>query len=491
MEAERPAVIAACGAFVVAAGTLAATASFWADEGDTWATSATSTSYFLDALREWDSHAPLYFAIVRAVAVLGDQELVLRLPSIVAGVVAVVLVGRLSEVLAGSRARPVGVLLGATNALLLYHSSEARSYALTMALGAAATLALVRASREPSRGAWARYGIATSLLVLSHTLAVTLVAAHGLWSVLEWRRTGRRPSAAAWAAWGVIAAACAVAAGFLLTANGSETEFEALTLRSPVVLVREVFGGRSWLPLLPASLAFALGARSALTDGGHDGATAATGGDRPPAVRLLVLVTATLPIALLLLASAVSPSSLAGGRYASPVVPAAIAVVAAGVTGLAGGRGRALLCLTALAGVAAQVQVASGREFEDVESAMALVRRAPGEPAAVAYFDPYVAWVGAYYLRDVDADERPRLLVPDGGYPAPLRVDEPLITPPELAAAAADGPPLLWLVVRPRDAEARADDYGAMRATLDEAGYEATATRRFSGVEVVELRRAP
>lgn len=489
MEPVRPAAIVACGGFAAVAVGLAATASFWTDEGDTWTTSATSTSYFVDSITEWDSHAPVYFALIRAVSGLGDSELVLRLPSIVAGLVAVVLVGRLAEVLAGPRARYVGVLLGATNALLLYHASEARNYALTMALGAASTLALIRAADDPTRAAWARYALATSLLVLSHSMALTLVAAQGAWAAYEWWRTGRRPAAAAVVAWLVVAATSAVVAVVLVTVNTSETEFDSLSLRSPVVLVREVFGNRSWLPLLPASIAFLLGARAALAPARPPGGGGDDAGDGDgPSIRLLVVLTATLPIALLLAGSLVAPSSLAGGRYASPVVPAALAVAAAGIVGLAGRAGVALLCAAVAAGVAAQVQTAADRDFEDIESAMAVVRDPPDEASAVLYFDPYVAWVGAYYLRDVDADRRPPPLVPDRAFPAPLR-PENAVPEADLAAAAADGPEVVWLVVRPQEARAKADDYAALRTTLATAGYEPVGTRRFPGVDVVELHR--
>jgi hypothetical protein len=494
MEPVRPAATVACGAFAAAALALGATASLWTDEGDSWATAATSTSYFVDALTGWDTHAPAYFALLRAVSVVGDQALVLRAPSILAGVVAVLLTGRLAEVLAGRRARPVGVLLAATNALLLFHASEARNYALTMALGAASTLVLARAATAPTRGAWARYAAVTTLLVLSHSMAVTVVVAHGLWVALDWHRSGRRPPRAAWAAFGVVAVACLVVAAFLLTANTSETEFEGLSIRTPVVLVREVFGNRSWLPLLPAAAGFLLGASAILPLGPARSATTGSGAgagaaaDGPP-VRLLVLLTATVPIVLLLVGSTVSPSSLAGGRYASPVVPAAVAVVAAGVVGLPRRSGVLLLAVTATAGVAAQVQMATTRDFEELDAAMTLVRSPAGEASAVVYFDPYVAWTGAYYLRDVDDDRRPPLLLPDLGFPAPLETND--IPVDELAEAASAGPGLLWLVARPRVAEARADDYRALLATLEDAGYEATSTRRFTGIDVVELRRQP
>lgn len=486
MEPVRPAATAACGAFATAAVALAATASLWTDEGDSWATSATSTSYFVDALTGWDTHAPAYFALLRVVSAVGDQALVLRAPSIVAGVVAVVLTGRLAEVLAGRRARPVGVLLAATNALLLFHASEARNYALTMALGAASTLLLARAATTSSRGAWARYAAVTTLLVLSHSMAVTVVVAQGLWVAVEWRRSGRRPPTGAWVAFGVVAVACVVVAAFLLTANTSETEFEGLSIRSPVVLAREVFGNRSWLPLLPAGAGFLLGARAVVPAGPAAGATASPDG---PALRLLVLLTATVPIVLLLAGSAVSPSSLAGGRYASPAVPAAVAVVAAGVAGLPRRRGLGLLAVTAAAGIAAQVQTVAERDFEELDAAMALVRTPAGAASAVVYFDPYVAWTGAYYLRDVDDDRRPPLLLPDLGFPAPLETNE--LPADELAEAASAGPDLLWLVVRPAVAEARDVEYQDLRATLADAGYEEAGTRRFTGIDVVELRRQP
>lgn len=474
-------------AFVALAAWLSGTASLWVDEGDTWTTSATTNSYFFDAIGDWDSHAPLYFGVVRAVSVLGDHELVLRLPSIAAGAVVVLLVGRLGRVLAEERGYRIGLLLGCTNALVLYHASEARNYAMTMALGAASTLALIGTTQNESRRAWARYGVLTSLLVLSHTLAMTVVVAHSIWAANEWRRTGRRPTVASIVAWGGIAVTCALMTALLLRISESESSFDPVTYRTPVVLVRDLFGNGSWLPLLPASAAFLWGSRSILVPAAGQGRVA--GAPEHRSAHLLVLLTATIPVVLLITGSLVAPSSLAGARYASPAVPAALAVAAAGIAGMAGRTRGVVLAVAVTAGLVAQIQTAADRNFQDFDAAMALVRSTPVQPAAVAYFDSYSAWTGAYYLRDVPTEGRPSLLVPASGFPAPMRLDQPVIPLTELAHAAAQGPAVLWLVVRQSEAAAREEAYGDFLEVLAAAGYETDRSSEFTGLTVVELHR--
>jgi 4-amino-4-deoxy-L-arabinose transferase-like glycosyltransferase len=99
-----------------------------------------------------------------------------RLPSFLAGVAAVLLVGWLAE-LDGSKPW-LAMLLTATSFPLVFYSSEARGYALAALAGLAALLCLVRWTESGGRRWLAGYALAASFGILSHlSLVLVLVAA--------------------------------------------------------------------------------------------------------------------------------------------------------------------------------------------------------------------------------------------------------------------------------------------------------------------------
>jgi 4-amino-4-deoxy-L-arabinose transferase-like glycosyltransferase len=99
-----------------------------------------------------------------------------RLPSFLAGVAAVLLVGWLAEV---DGSKPwLAMLLTATSFPLVFYSSEARGYALAALAGLAALLCLVRWTESGGRRWHAGYSLAASFGILSHlSLVLVLVAA--------------------------------------------------------------------------------------------------------------------------------------------------------------------------------------------------------------------------------------------------------------------------------------------------------------------------
>lgn len=476
------AAVAAGVTFAAVAGALAATTSLWADEGDTWTTSATSTPYFFDAITDWDSHAPLYFTFMRLVSAAADSPLALRLPSIVAGVVTIALAGRLGQRVAGSIGARGSVALAASSALLLYHASEARNYAITMALVAASTLLLISAAEVATTRRWLVYGGVASALALTHTLALTVIGAHLVWMAIEWQRTKRRPSGGQIAAVGLVTIAAGIVLVLLLRITDSRTEFDPVGLKTPVILVRDLLGNGSWLPLVPVGLLVGAGIVHLLRT-----LPARRAAERPDAATL-VLLAALVPPATLLLGSLVAPSSLVGARYSSVALPAVVVVASTGLVALR--RLAVPLAVIAVAsGLVAQGQTIADRDREDFEAAMDAVRSEENEPAAVAYFDAYSAWTGAYYLHGVAEAERPAPLLPDRYFPAPLDIGAPVISPDEVRRAATEGPALLWVVVRRREADAHPEDFDSFTAAIEDAGYEAEGTDHHPGIDVIRFER--
>lgn len=135
------------------------------------------THHWVDHFFDWSSgatpwHEPAhlpYFLLLRIVRpILGGDVLGLRLPSVVFGVITVILVGRLCGRWFGPRAGTIALALGAVHPLHVYYSQEARAYALWALLITVATAELVDAAIHLRRRFWIGYGVTLLLAVLTH-----------------------------------------------------------------------------------------------------------------------------------------------------------------------------------------------------------------------------------------------------------------------------------------------------------------------------------
>ena len=186
--------------------------SLWLDEGGTWA-EVTRKSWMLliGELFDRDAAYPLYHLLLKAwVALAGDTEWALRLPSALAGALAVVaiylaanapgprppatgerpepgdLMQRSRPAIAGS----VAALLFATSPFALWHAQDAKAYSLLMLVVALQLWALLRALRCGTRRAWlALIALAAGGLFV-HRLTLLSSAAAMLAYALIWPRRG-------------------------------------------------------------------------------------------------------------------------------------------------------------------------------------------------------------------------------------------------------------------------------------------------------------
>jgi hypothetical protein len=167
-------------------------------------------------------HPPLYYVLVYLWArIVGPHEGALKALSACCGLATVVL-----TMWAGRRVGSPGVawragLLAATSPLLLLYSRMLRAYALTTALGLAATVCLVVGMERPStRRVWVGYGLAMLALVYAdYTAAASLLLAHVI--ALLWLARGLRNQwRQLWRAWayalmGVVVGSLPVVVGLL------------------------------------------------------------------------------------------------------------------------------------------------------------------------------------------------------------------------------------------------------------------------------------
>ena len=121
---------------------------------------------------------PYYFFMHFWTGLIGDTEIELRLPSIIAMAAAVALAGELARRLFSPSA---GLLTGLILCLLpnlSRYAAEARPYAFACFFSVLALLLLYRALERPGKLRWTTYALAVVLLGFSHVIALTTLCAH-------------------------------------------------------------------------------------------------------------------------------------------------------------------------------------------------------------------------------------------------------------------------------------------------------------------------
>jgi len=477
--------------------------SLWVDEGASLRFASMGAAEIL-ASAGTDPNPPTYYLLLHHwVALFGDSEWSLRLPSALFGALSVAAVYALGSSLFGRAAGLLAALILALSPFHVWYSQEARAFSLMALAGLLSYLSFVLLSRRdeeedrsPGAGrSGARRGLllgsgyvlATALLLWSHVYGAFVVLAQNAHVALMLvpalvgggGRRGLRPRLPAWAA----------------------LQLAALALYAPLlVLMSGAFSsrrGRWWVqPPSGASVRDALveyaGSPALLLALGLLAAAAVVAlVARREAGRLSLLLTwLSVPIAVPLLISAVATPMFAA-RYPIAATPALYLLAAAGAVAAAGLLPRANLRRAAV-GVAAVLvaalsipQLASYYESttrDDWREAAVYVesRARPGDAAFFAPGYTYPTVFGHYYgegppLR-VAADSRPHQRFPA------IRRQAALAVRPRGGLPRAER---VWVVAW-RD-QANPALYGLAFRTL---GYAPVSEESFEGVSVTLMERA-
>lgn len=188
---ERPwlpyAAVMALGAVVIFTGL--GSSSLFIDEIFSWNASSNGLQGISDAVQQAEVTPPLYYVILHAwIALTGaESELMLRMPSALAGLGFVAAVAWLGTVVGGRRAGVVAGALTALSPLALQYAQEVRAYTFVMLAVTIAAVAVIKLTREPERGRWLVLAVAASALavLLHYTAALVLFP---LWVWLQRER---------------------------------------------------------------------------------------------------------------------------------------------------------------------------------------------------------------------------------------------------------------------------------------------------------------
>ena len=188
--------------------------SLWRDEAATIVVARQPFAGMVRILTHIDAvHAAYYTLMHFVVAVLGQGEAAVRLPSAMGVSAAAAGTALLGRRLAGSGTGVAAGLVLAGSPIVSRFGQEARSYTIVMALAVWATYLLVRAVERETRRAFAGYAAGVAVLGLGHVFALLLLLAHALIVSRYARALAGRWAVAVLAASAVVSPTAAVAVG--------------------------------------------------------------------------------------------------------------------------------------------------------------------------------------------------------------------------------------------------------------------------------------
>ena len=447
--------------------------SLFIDEVYSWRASRGSIGDLADALRYTEVTPPLYYLLLHAWMQVagGDSEVLLRLPSVLAGVGLVAAVYWLGNVVASRKAGLIAAGLTTISPLVLLYAQQVRAYVWVMLAVTIAVAAAVHAVRGRSSPWLLAAAVASACAVLLHYTALLVLAPLAVWL---WRQdafdTRRRMLFV-----GIVGLALAVVAPLAITQlsqghHGSTEMYASLTTFNALRLAGTPFDGRAtdaltlWREIGAVVVIDAL-ALLALSER-----------FRAMTAHRLIVACGLLPIVVVCLVTALG-TEIALTRYtavAAPFILVAIGIVAAHTQ-------RAIAtALVAGAVVASSAAVVAAQrdhgQNPDTRAALATVAAgwSDGDVAAsvgLLGFDGALSYYGE------------KLLPPGAGKVAAYPTVAAAVDTPE-AIDAADAGKRLWLIADPPVSAAD------LRATLAPRGYRPAAVRVFDGNAPVQLIRA-
>jgi mannosyltransferase len=155
--------------------------SLWGDEAFSVTLAGEPLSEFWRVVAHSQANMSLYYVLLREWTRLGDSEAVVRLLSLLTGVLAVLFLYAGATRLFNRRVATVAALLLAVNGFFLRYAQEARSYSLVLLLTTAATLAFLALEERPdARWLGVAYAVVGALALYAHFFAAFVLCGHAI-----------------------------------------------------------------------------------------------------------------------------------------------------------------------------------------------------------------------------------------------------------------------------------------------------------------------
>ena len=419
--------------------------SLWFDETVTVRVGRFGIDRFTRLVEEREPFWGLYYVFMRAWMQLGDNPVMLRLPSAIAAALTVALTYLIGRRILDERAAFAGALILALHAFLLQYALEARGYAFAVALVAASTLAFLLAVERPTPWRWAAYALLSVAAVYAHFFAALVIGVHAVALVAHGTRWLRSHWAYPSAAFVIVAVATWPLASWLL-ANEQTRRFLRPITPDRVIAAFAWFGGANRMAVGPLYYVLAAAAFAVVGLGcAHLLARRRSDGDRWRPVLLAAWMTAPLVISLVI---SVFIRPVVTYRYLLVSLPAFALVAGALAVRVAAGPARAAVTVGMLALLmAGSWPILFLPNKPDWDGAARLTMSA-AQPGDVVIVQPRWQWTPLFYALDHVAGEgdTPDRVVTDAGAPPPPEIlDDPNRR--------------VWLVVFDYETEPRIESY--------------------------------
>ncbi len=177
----RLALVVSLAIMVIAISATINSRSFWLDEAYSWGIVAQpSWNGFLLGLESASGNMFGYLSLLRVWSILGDSEMVLRLPSAGFALGTVIVGYGLAKRIFGPDVAGVTALLLASSVPLTFYATEARSYAMLAFFGALCWLVTDIAVRGDRTTSWLLLGVVALGAVSAHMVALMLLPTIGV-----------------------------------------------------------------------------------------------------------------------------------------------------------------------------------------------------------------------------------------------------------------------------------------------------------------------
>jgi len=154
--------------------------SIWYDEALSIGIGQTPFAQLIDSVKRFEQTPPLYHLLLSGwMRLFGDSEFAVRVPSVIAGVMACWATWRLAERAGGFVAACAATLLMVLSPFQLVYAQEARTYALLLALGLWSSEFLLRIL-DGSRVGGVLYVLVASAMLWTHPFSALVLLAHNL-----------------------------------------------------------------------------------------------------------------------------------------------------------------------------------------------------------------------------------------------------------------------------------------------------------------------
>jgi mannosyltransferase len=162
----------------------------WLDEGVTVYYARLSLAEIFSRISTEEFNPPLYYSLIHVwIRLAGDSEFSLRMPSVIFGVLSILMIYKTARLMAGRDVGLLAAMILALNRFHVHYSQEARIYALLVFLTLLSFYYFIRLTKEFHWKPVLGYLVASFFLMHTHVYALFIILTQNLYFILRWFQT--------------------------------------------------------------------------------------------------------------------------------------------------------------------------------------------------------------------------------------------------------------------------------------------------------------